>query len=299
MNSASVPSVEEFLSAPVEEIAKVAPATVVYGVGGTRRHAVFAGLEPWSDEFIHWARASTVSCTDLIFRHGVRNLITLPFVPSNFKEVNRYRDQLIERVQWGIAGPEALADYKRLGWRVRLLGAESVPELKETDEKLRAATPAQSQHTLYWSIVPNEETQWQELLAAAQRSQARTRAEVAKALYGEEITPATLYLAFGKPLISLTILPPLLIDQLQCYWSQQPGYTLSETQLRTILYDYAYLRTTWNEEKLERAKEAIAHRKAWEEGPILGLGMRLGPFWYPAPMSSSAWSSEEDSADNP
>jgi hypothetical protein len=60
-------------------------------------------------------------------------------------------------------------------------------------------------------------------------------------------------------------------------------------QLRTIFYDYAYLRPTWQEEKIERAKAASTHQKAWENGPILGLGMRLGPFWHPAPMSSPAW----------
>ena len=91
----------------------------------------------------------------------------------------------------------------------------------------------------------------------------------------------------------MAIIPPLLVGQLQCYWSQQPGYTLTEVQLRTILYDYAYLRTTWQEEKLERAKTALDHRQAWEEGPTLGLGMRLGSFWYPAPMQSPAWSTEE------
>lgn len=96
---------------------------------------------------------------------------------------------------------------------------------------------------------------------------------------GEDIPPATLYLALGKPTISLDIIPPLLIGNIQCYWTQQPGYTLTEKQLRTILYDYAYLRRTWREEKLDRAKEALADRPAWEEGPILGLGMQLGPFW--------------------
>lgn len=296
MNSATLPSLEEFLVAPIEEIAKIAPSTVIYGVGGTRRHAVFAGLEPWSEAYMRWAREETIRCTDLIFRHGVRNLITLPFVPSNLKEVNAYRGQLIEKAKWGIAGDEALADYQRLGWRVRLLGAEGIPELEDAAKRLRAATPSEGQHTLYWSVASYEAAYWETLFATVHRTHAQTRSEAIKALYGEEIPPATLYLAFGKPLISLTIIPPLLIDQLQCYWSQQPGYMLDERQLRTILYDYAYLRATWQEEKIERAKEALTHRKAWEEGPILGVGMRLGPFWYPAPMSSPAWGTEQEKA---
>jgi hypothetical protein len=131
-------------------------------------------------------------------------------------------------------------------------------------------------------------------LLAAQQTQLPTRADAIRVLYGEDIPPATLYLAFGKPMISLALIPPLLVGQLQCYWCQQPGFTLTETQLRTILYDFAYLRPTWRAEKLERAKQALAHREAWEEAPILGLGMRLGPFWYPAPMTSPAWSRASD-----
>jgi hypothetical protein len=294
MTSVSIPSLEEFLAAPVEEVAQVAPVTVVYSAGGTRRHAVLEEIEPWSDQFIHWVRQRMFQCVDLIFRYGVGNLLITAFTPDTLREVNRYRGQLLERTAWILAGAESLADYERYGWRVRLLGTEDVPELKGVAETLKKRTAVHGRQTLYFTVVPDVESPWQQLLAAAQRSQARTRAEIVHALYGEDIPPATLYLAFGKPMISPTIIPPLLIGQLQCYWSQQPGYTLTEAQLRTILYDYAYLRRTWREEKLERAKEALAQRKAWEEGPILGLGMPLGPFWYPAPMRSPAWPTDQE-----
>jgi len=294
MSSATVPSLEEFLLTPIQEIAKVAPTTMVYAPGGTRRQAVFTGIEPWSDHYVEWGRERILEQIDLIFRHGVRNLIVIAFTPGNIKETDRYRSQLFERAKWVFGGAESLAKYTRSGWRVRLLGAESVPELKSTAAHLRTATLAQSEHTLYWSVVPDAESPWQELLAAARRTQLHTRAEAMCELYGEEIPPATLYLAFGKPLISLELVPPLLVGQIQCYWYQKAGYTLTELQLRTILHDYAYLRPTWREEKLERAKQALPDRKAWEEAPMLGLGMRLGPFWYPAPMSSPAWSTDQE-----
>lgn len=34
MNTIEIPTLEEFLVAPVEEVAKVAPLTAVYGAGG-------------------------------------------------------------------------------------------------------------------------------------------------------------------------------------------------------------------------------------------------------------------------
>ncbi len=293
MNCDSIPSLAEFLAAPIEEVAKVAPATVVYGVGGTRRQAAFEGIEPWSDAYVKWARACTISQADLLFQHGIRNLLMVAITPGTLKEVTRYREVVFERTKWVMAGEESLSDYQRLGWRVRLLGTEDVPELWETVELLKEATLPQSTHTFYWSVVATDDSPWQQLLAAAQRTRAQSRAEVVRALYGEDIPPVTLYLAFGKPTFLPEIIPPLLMGQIQCYWRQQPGYTLTEEQLRTVLYDYAYLRPTWQAEKLERAKEALAHRQAWEEGPTLGLGMRLGAFWYPAPMSSPAWSAGE------
>jgi len=73
---------------------------------------------------------------------------------------------------------------------------------------------------------------------------------------------------------------------LQCYWSQRPGFRLDERQLRRILYDYAYTRRTWREDKTGRAEKALAHRSVWERGPTIGLGVRLGPFWYPAPIKA-------------
>lgn len=292
MSHKTIPSLAEFLTAPIEEVAKVAPLTMIYGAGGTRRRAVFEGVEPWSDEFVIWARKHIFRCIHLIFQHGIRNLIVNVLTSDNFREVNRYQDRLIERAKWVVAGNESIHDYQHWSWKVRFLGTENLPELKATASSLYELTPQESTSTLYWTIVSDEESPWLALSAAAQRSQARTRSELVCALYGEDIPPATLYLGFGKPTLLPEIAPPLLMGQIQSYWSQQPGYTLTATQLRTILYDYAYLRPTWQEEKLERPKEALAYRSVWENGPILGLGMRLGPFWYPAPMSSSAWPTE-------
>jgi hypothetical protein len=281
--------IEEFLGASIEDVVKVAPSTMVYAPGGTRRQAAFLGIEPWSEAYVHWAHERTLAACGLIFRHGVRHLLTPVYTPGNVQESNQHRQRIFSQIDWFLAGPESIAAYQRGGWRVRLIGAEQTPVLQATSERLSVMTPAHGQHTLYWTVAPDPESAWTSLLAAAQQSKATTRAALQRALYGEEIPPVTLYLAFGKPLFSFDLIPPLLVGQVQGYWSQQPGYSLTEAQLRTIFYDYAYLRPTWREDKLARAREALWHRQAWEEGPLLGVGMRLGPFWYPAPMSSPAW----------
>ncbi len=285
MSEIDRPTLEEFLVAPITEVTKVAPATMIYSPGGSRRQAALAGIQPWSAEHFRWGRKCTMACYDLIFRHGVRYLITLLLSPSNVREMSAKRELLTEWTNWVIAGPESLADYTRLGWRVRLLGVDSLPELKVTAERLQNVTQRHSNHTLYWYCVPDEDAPWNELFALAQQKGVHTRTEAIRALYGEDVPPATLYLTTGRPYFSTEIAPPLLLGNIQSYWNQRVGYSLTETELRTIFYDYAYLRTLGRGDKITRAKAALANRKAWQEGPILGLGTQLGPFWYPAPTS--------------
>jgi len=289
MSIAHYPTLEEFLAAPWSEVAKVAPNTMIYAPGGTRRSAVLQGIEPWSDEYVQWARIHSMQSIDLIFQHGIRYLLTPALTPGNLLEVNQYRDQIFQRVDWVLAGPESLADYAERGWRVRLIGDIHLPELQKTAQKLIDNTPAHADHLLCWTVVTETETPWQRLLMLIKETGAETVLQAIRTLYGEDIPPASLYLAFGKPTIDFGIVPPLLLGDLQCYWTQQPGYSLDQAQLRTILYDYAYLRKTWREEKLERAKAVRDHQKLWEAGPVLGLGQRPGPFWYPAATPAVTW----------
>ncbi|MBX3013645.1 MAG: hypothetical protein KF832_19145 [Caldilineaceae bacterium] len=284
-----IPTLAAFLAAPVEEVRQVAPSSLLYCPGGTRRAAVLEGIEPWSKAFMQWARERLLNRLTLLFQHGIHHVVAPFITPNNVQEVHRHRDQLFRQVEPMLAGPEALACYQALDLRVRLLGGDHIPEIRATAARLQAMTANHCGPTLYWLAVIDQDEPWRQLLQGIQHSQAQTQAEAIRAVYGEEIPPISIFLSFGKPEISVNLIPPLLLGNVQCYWSQQPGYHLTETQLRTILYDYAYLRGTWQADKLDRAQAALEHPQAWEKGPLLGIGMRLGPFWYPAPMSSPAW----------
>ncbi len=68
--------------------------------------------------------------------------------------------------------------------------------------------------------------------------------------------------SLSLPTIDFAIVSPLLLGELQCSWTQQPDYRLDQAQLRTSLYDYAYLRKTGRQEALERAKAVHDQQKA-------------------------------------
>jgi hypothetical protein len=282
METYTTPNLNTFLQLPDTEIAPVVPSSVVYTMGGTRRAAAIAGIKPESSDYIHWTREKMVQGVSLLFQFGVQHVFIMAITPDNYRESGTYRQRLIDFTDWGIAGPEALADYARLDWRVRLLGSEEIPELQPTAECLRQHTAAQSSHTLWCLAVPDEETPWHQIL----QTSAQTRQSAIQTIYGEDIPLITMFLSTGKPSFDLNLLPPLLVGKVQCYWRQQPGHSLTEQEWRTILYDYAYTRATWRQNKEGRAEQAVAYLDTWQKAPTLGIGTRLGPFWYPASIPS-------------
>lgn len=281
MNDDKRPSLREFLSAADADVAAVAPATVVFAPGGTRRAAALQGISPQSDDYARWTRERMIACSQRFFQLGVRHLFMSVMRPAQLAEIGRYRERLLFWLDSGLAGEEALADYARLGWRVRLVGGDTLPELARTNERLRAATARHAGPTLWFYVVPEAESPWQWVLSAIRRGAAATVAEAIEAIYGEPVPLATLYLAFGKPILVPDLLPPLLMGEAQSYWFQTPGYDIEPQTLRRIVYDYAYLRQTWAQDKSSRYADMGAYHTLLQQPLVLGLGRRVGPFWYP------------------
>jgi hypothetical protein len=102
---------------------------------------------------------------------------------------------------------------------------------------------------------------------------------------------------FGKPVLGTTLIPPLLCGpDLQCYWTQRAGLSLTATMLREILYDFAYTRRTFRQDRRDRYVR-IAHQRAlWDTTQTLGVGTAVGGFWYPAPFAGAGWLDAEDAS---
>jgi hypothetical protein len=280
----NIPSLDQFLNAPLEEIKQIAPKTAIICVGGTRRSAALEGIEAHSAEFFDWSRTRMLEQMDLLFQHGIQHIIAIAIVSPNLVEFETYRQRFFTLVEKGLAGKQMLADYNTYGWRVKMIGTEELPELQKTASILQEHTNNSSDKTLWWIISPHINTPWQSVFDIVAKTGARTRNDAIQAMYGEQIPLATLMIGTGKPILMYDLIPPLLVGNLQCYWIQQPGYRLNQTMLRTILYDYAYLRNN------EAAKIDVKYmmvdktRQAWETNAVLGVGERLGVFWYPLPF---------------
>lgn len=281
-----IPDQDAILKTSGEDFCKISPSTMIYAASGTRRAAALAGVETSGQRYADWTQQELFRTIKLIFRHGIRHLVMPMLGPSQFEESTAaYRQYLWRWFEEGLSGEKALEYYRRAGWRVRIACSQYIPELKLAGQQLIENTSPNALHTLWCYLVPEYSQPWQWLLQAAQQVNEPDASDTMAALYGEKIPPAEIYIGTGKLQMSSLQLPLLLVTgPLQCYWSQRPGYSLDQHQLRAILYDYAYLRKTWQKDKSGRAEQALAERNLWERGNVLGLGVRKGPFWYPAPF---------------
>lgn len=280
MTDVTLPDFETFVRWPHEKIVGLIPETVICSIAGTRRSAALVGISPESDQYAYWLRWQMITFSDRLFQYGVKHVYQHLISPKQFQEVGPYRENLIRWLHFLIT-PEAIEDYLKRKWRVRLIGAKGFPALQEIANTLEQATSQPDDKTLWLAVIPNQTWIWNNLLETVIETGAKTQKEAIRAFYGEEIPPAKLLLSTGKLLISTETLPPLLTGDTQCYWLQKPGYTMSTEEFQRILYDYSYVRQTWRQDKTGRAETAITYRETWENAPILGLGKRLGPFWYP------------------
>ena len=276
------PSLREFLEAPLAEAATVAPTSMIYSVSGTRRSAALAGEQHQGKAYVQWSRERMMACLEVLFAHGVQHVIMPVITPSQFMEATpAYREHLWAWLEEGLAGPEALAEYARRGWRVRMPFWTALPQMHNAGERMEKETAGEGAPSLWVFVAPHHNFFWEQALARGRLAAAGSTEEAVRLLYGADIPPATLYLDFGKPVFSPDVAPPFLAGVMHCYWTQKPGYSLDEAQWRRILYDYAFTRPTWREDKQGRAEKALAHEDVWQQEVVLGLGRRLGPFWYP------------------
>ena len=283
------PSLAEFLAAPASIVAQVTPPTVMFAAGGTRRDAVLQGIpvDRFSEELAAFSIRRFCETAARFFNLGVRHLFALTVHSKQLQESGPYRDYIIHGTELTV-GTLGYPLYKELGCRVRLVGHEEVPELAALAAQLDAETGQQGPNTIWWMATQSNASVWQRTIAASQG--ATSHAEVIRRYFGEDVPPAGLFISFGKPFFSPEIMPlPLIGDETHSYFYQRPGYDLSDSEIRTILYDYAYLRHTWLSDKSQRYAEVVGQRQMWEQNPVLGLGQRVGSFWYPSfvPLPSS------------
>ncbi|MBN1311016.1 MAG: hypothetical protein JXB30_06315 [Anaerolineae bacterium] len=284
-----IPKLDEFLAFPIEKVRPIVPPSLIFAAGGTRRSAALSGVSP--DDYPMWARQRMLETYQMFYAYGVRHIIAPMTHPRMFKEKGYFGDNFVSWAEEGLAGSETLEHYRKAHWKAHMIVAVSNTAKDPRIQRLQALAETLDQVTLeadihlWYFVVPDYDDYWSwiaERLAAVEKP---TRSHTIQALYGADIPPTDLLISFGKPTVSPDVLPPFLWNLVHTYWTQQPSYLLEDEVWRRILYDYAYERSTYRTDKTGREKSALKLPAFWKYGPTIGVGIRVGPYWYPEPFS--------------
>jgi hypothetical protein len=194
-----------------------------------------------------------------------------------------YRENLVEWVGGILTDEETIDEYKRRGWRACIIGADYIPELKPAAETLQGIfSKSNYPLTVYFIATPSYDSHWVDLASILKQGW-RSQEELIRDQYKETIPPVKLYVGYGKPTFSAAVCPPALgaFNGMHCYWLQKPGYVTNEISVLSILYDFAITRQTWIRDKSDRTEQVLQYRTEMLKENVLGVGKRLGPFWYP------------------
>lgn len=284
-----MPTLEEFLSLPIEEVAKVAPASVCITTGGSRRAAAMAGIAPRSMEYASWGYNALLKNCKIIFDHGASSIFCPLLVAADFQKTDQPIENIVSVCLDTITSERSIAHYNNNGWRVRLLCDDRDPDMAEAAHLVYNYTAAVGSKTLYWMISKTPDDMIDLAIRKARLMGASGRKEAIRAITGEYVDLITMLIGFGKPMLNPELIPPILIGRLQCYWLQKPSLHMTDQDFKEVLYDYVYTRDTHNYNKVDRMSEATQYKHVWSSAPTLGIGMRLGRYWFPAKMTSPAW----------
>ena len=275
---------EEFCALPPQEIAQLIPQSMIYAAGGTRRAATLAGIKD-QDKYVQWSAEQLLISFGLFAKYGVKHIVTHAIVPTQWKEnTPGYREKLVGWISGSLLGEGTITAYRARNWREAMIGIEGISEFKSVAKKLKKTFPAKANYnlTIYYAATPTYSSHWKNVGRTLSKRIA-SQDDLILAQYKEAIPPIKLYIGYGKPVMSSAVCPPLLgaFDGMHCYWLQKPGFVTNERSVLKILYDYAYTRKTWLKDKSQRTVKVLNFRDAMSRETVLGVGMRLGPFWYP------------------
>ena len=273
----------DFLTSPPEFVRSVAPITLILGAGGTRRRSELMSKRDTNWSYLTSTRDEMFRFIELLFSFGVQHIFVPVIVDGNFNEVTPgYKEMLFNAINQQLAGDDSLHWYQEQEIQARLVGSEMIDELSHVAAKLMSMTPQTHCKSLWYTVTSSSIDVWNFTLARLASTGVDNHRDALIEIYGQAIpTDDIMLLDFGKPQVFASVVPPLLSVRVHCYWRQHLGYAFDETMVRKIFYDYAFLRRTWQQDKSGRAKQIYNFVDEIENPPVIGLGKRIGPFWYP------------------
>jgi len=312
-------SIEWFQSLSTSQVAEIVRerelGTVVFAAGGTKRWFILNHLDHWPSDRSYWdgylehGGKQFLKITRLFFEHGVPELLTHAVIPSQLAgEGERYLPlALTSGMERIAASPEFLAFYDECGVRVRFFGnyRQVLQDLDYTDalamfDEVEERTCKNDRHVLWWGFNSEQDQLTPIIKLAAQYYQEHKvmpdQDQIVELYYGEAISPVDIYISFNKP--RAWVLPPLIGDRADLYFTVGLSFDFAQRQLRSILYDHLYARRGVHRDYAALSPESFSATQEFyrlNQEAVIGVGhhYEAAHFWYPLPQVRfpSGWNS--------
>ena len=297
---------EEFLQLPTEEIAArvnvAGPKLCVFPVNGTRRWFMLEHGNKIGDDFFESYMDISIQnhvelCT-MLFEHGIEIILA----PVFGRELMRRGDEYTRRV--GIDGlvrtatdPHYREFFEQYNVRVSFYGdyrdvltgtpyEYALSSMYEVTE----ATKHNTRYRLFFGVFADEVTE-----TIARLSVEHYLAEgfipdkqtLVRKYYGEDMPPVSLFLGFDK--FNVFDMPLLTTGEEDLYFSVSPSPYLTQQQLRAILYDHLFVRTTQEPDYTKLTNDQLNWLRDYyhkNKDYAFGVGKIQSGVWIPATTST-------------
>jgi tuberculosinol/isotuberculosinol synthase len=292
---------ETFLKLPAEEVADLVRTkeaqVCVFPINGTRRWFMLEHADKVQGDFItaymDISARRHMELYKMFFDHGVETLIT----PIFGGEIMERGEEYVQKI--GVDGMERLANhpdflkfYEENGVHVRFYG-DYRKRLRRTRHaylcdrfaEAMERTKNNTRYRLFYGVFADdaiESIAEQNVRHFLTHGRAPNRRAIVEAYYGEFVSPASLFIGFDR--FWAFDYPLLSTGSEDLYFTVAPSPYLTQTQLRSILFDHLYLRRQ-KEPDYESVPPAdwgwMRGYYTQNRGRVFGVGQRERGFWIP------------------
>lgn len=290
---------QSFLILPTEEVAALVrasgPKVVVFPFNGTRRwflleHGRNVHENP-AQAYIDLTAKAYIKIYKLLFDYGLDTVVAPVFGGEILNRGVEYMEQIGKGMSLLAEHPYFLSFYSEYNVSVhfygdyrRQLSGTSYSFMLNLFDEVTKQTAQNKTHRLFFGVFGTDATE-----AIAERSveffkqnnRVPTRRELIEWYYGDVIEKADIFIGFEK--FNVFDYPLLGWGEESLYFTAAPSLYFNERQLRSILYDYIYLRPVQDpvyEEMPGKDFEAMRTHYQNNREATFGVGELRGDIWY-------------------
>lgn len=293
---------QQFIHLPVQEIAHTMQQTgrkvCVFPVNGTRRWFLleypphsWAG-EDFLEAYHQRSVQRQLEVYRLFFCHGVDTLLMPLFGPDLLERGPAYVAVMAAALQELAEGQVFLDFYREYGVRVHFYGdhrkyLRNTPYagLSDLFDYASRATAGNHRNHLFYGVFGQDATEQVAEFSVRyyqQKNELPDKRQMIEMYYGEYVPPVNLFIGFDR--FSAFDMPLVATGSEDLYFTVSPSFSITEAQLRHILYDHLFARKVAEQDYEQLPAEAVGRMAEFyrlNRETTLGLGKVQDGFWYP------------------